>query len=73
MYMNVFQNSNRLTELANLTKQNNEVKPDSLKLTKEIQELKQKSNNLKSKRDKSLSIRISQEIFKQSKNLRKKW
>jgi hypothetical protein len=71
--MNVFQNSNRLTELANLTKQNNEVKPDSLKLTKEIQELKQKSNNLKSKRDKSLSIRISQEIFKQSKNLRKKW
>jgi len=61
--MNVFQNSNRLTELANLTKQNNEVKPDSLKLTKELQELKQKSNNLKSKRDKSLSIRISQETW----------
>lgn len=67
--MNVFQKSNRLNELENLTKQSNELKPDSLKLTKELQELKQKSINLKSKRDKSVSIRLSQETFKQMKDI----
>ena len=67
--MNVFQKSNRLNELANLTKQNNEAKLDGLKLTKELQNLKQKSNNLKSKRDKSVSIRLSQETFKQMKDI----
>ena len=67
--MNVFQKSNRLNELESLTNKSNEVKLDSLKLTKELQELKQKSINLKSKRDKSVSIRLSQETFKEMKDI----
>ena len=63
--MNVFQKSNRLNELENLTNKNNASKPDSLKLTKKLQELKKESTNIKTKRDKGISLRISQETFSQ--------
>jgi hypothetical protein len=63
--MNVFQKSNRLNELENLTNKNNDSNLDNLKLTKKLQELKKESTNIKTKRDKGISLRISQETFNQ--------
>jgi hypothetical protein len=63
--MNVFQKSNRLNELESLTNKNNDSKLDNLKLTKKLQELKKESTIIKTKRDKGISLRISQETFNQ--------
>ena len=68
--MNVFQKSNRLNELESLTNKNNDSKLDSLKLTKKLQELKKESTNIKTKRDKGISLRISQETFNQLKMIK---
>jgi hypothetical protein len=63
--MSIFQKSNRLNELENLTNKNNDSKLDNLKLTKKFQELKKESTNIKTKRDKGISLRISQETLNQ--------
>lgn len=68
--MSVFQKSNRLNELENLTNKNNDSKLDNLKLTRKLQELKKESVNIKSKRDKGISLRISQETFNQLKMIK---
>ncbi len=46
--MNVFQKSNRLNELENITTKNNDSKLDNLNLTKKLQELKKESVYLSS-------------------------
>ena len=63
--MEVFQKSNRLNELENLTTKNKDSNLDNLKLTKKLHELKKESANIKTKRDKGISLRISQETFNQ--------
>ena len=66
--MNVFQKSSRLNDLENLT-QKNEEKLDPIELIKEIKSITKESKNFKLKRDKNLSLRVSQETFKQMKDI----